>query len=187
MKKVFLRGRSMYPFLKEGDILWVKRGSLREIKRGSIIVYRRDGRSIAHRVIKILYGSKGRIFITKGDNSSIPDDPVYPWEVVGRVVMRLRKGTFIHITREREFISMILSGIIFRIKGLLSPILTFGITLLSPFLHFRMMSLHNNERFIAVVNGRVIGSVEKGGIWIHPFFKKTKTMKMLTEAIRRKR
>lgn len=187
MKKVFLRGRSMHPFLREGDILWIREGSLKEIKRGSIVVYKRDGRSIVHRVIKILYGSKEPIFITKGDNSSIPDDPVYPHQIVGRVVMRLRKGTFTPITRRREFISMILSKIYLRIRGLLSPVLSLYITLLSPFLHFRIISLHHNERFLAVVNGKVIGSLEGSDIWVHPLFRKTKAMKMLTETIRRKR
>ncbi len=51
----------MYPFLISGDIITSEK---REPRIGDIIIFKRDGANIVHRVINIINGS----FITKGDN-----------------------------------------------------------------------------------------------------------------------
>lgn len=111
----------MHPFLREGDILWVERVPLEEIRRGNVIMYKRGRgeRDVVHRVFRILHISSERLFITKGDNAFTPDEPIHPDQVMGKVVMRLRKGTFTPITRRREFISFVIASLYLKIKKII--------------------------------------------------------------------
>jgi signal peptidase I len=77
-------GRSMSPFIKNGSILTVD--PKRKISIGDVILWRKDGGMIAHRVIRKRKSGKGFIFVTKGDNLIFPDEPVYMFELLGKVV-----------------------------------------------------------------------------------------------------
>lgn len=125
----------MYPFLREGDILWVERVPLEEIRRGNVIMYKRDRgeRSVVHRVVRILQILPGRLsLITKGDNVFTPDEPISSDLVMGKVMMRLRKGSFTSITRRREFTSFVLAFLYLKIRRIVSSLKTFGRTLHFP-------------------------------------------------------
>jgi hypothetical protein len=61
------------------------------VRRGDVIVFWRDGRLIAHRVLRVCRGDAtpryvGPAFITKGDGVSHLDPPLSVDEVVGRVL-----------------------------------------------------------------------------------------------------
>ncbi len=58
---IIYRGSSMYPFLKSGDRITLIN---RFPKIGDIIVFRKDGVNLIHRVIRVT----GNSFVTKGDN-----------------------------------------------------------------------------------------------------------------------
>lgn len=78
-----VEGTSMEPTLQSGDLVVVmKRVSLDDIAVGDIIVYRRGGALIIHRVIRVEDGA----LITKGDNNWLPDPPVRFQAVVGKVL-----------------------------------------------------------------------------------------------------
>lgn len=68
-------GYSMYPALKPGDILIVKKvdGKRENIKRGDIICFPEEERYTAHRIIEIKEGEKNLTITTKGDNLVNPD------------------------------------------------------------------------------------------------------------------
>jgi signal peptidase len=70
-----VKGRSMLPLLREGDIVFIIRCKPDEIKVGDIIVYKSkiEGKLIIHRVINILYSNGEYYYITKGDNNAIMD------------------------------------------------------------------------------------------------------------------
>lgn len=79
---------SMSPLIMPGDVVLVNKAAVDTIKEGDIIQFREDEFRINHRVIKVAKDETGReFFVTKGDANQSPDvDPVYPEQVVGRVI-----------------------------------------------------------------------------------------------------
>ena len=73
---------SMWPILKEGDLVFIQGVSRSELKVGDIIVYRNaDGAGFTiHRITKL----KEDTLITKGDANFMDDSPVKYENVVGR-------------------------------------------------------------------------------------------------------
>jgi len=74
---------SMAPTFKKGDIIgWIETDNL---KVGDIVVYSKDGKLIAHRLIEI-ENNKGRLkFRTKGDANGGPDR-YWVDNIIGKVV-----------------------------------------------------------------------------------------------------
>lgn len=78
-----VEGTSMEPTLQSGDlVVVVKKVSFGDIAVGDIIVYRRGGTLIIHRVIRV----EDDALIAKGDNNWLPDPPVRFQAVVGKVL-----------------------------------------------------------------------------------------------------
>lgn len=84
-------GRSMEPFIRSGDKIFVSRVTKPAIRRGDVLVYvhPQDGKVIAHRVIRI----DGNHFLCKGDNVHLHDDGWIDFQdVLGRVRRVERNG-----------------------------------------------------------------------------------------------
>lgn len=90
---------SMSPYLEVGDVAIVKRISPAEVNVGDVIQFQEEKVRITHRVIEIKETRKGeRYFITKGDANASPDaEPVYPEQVIGRVIYVLPGAGWITI------------------------------------------------------------------------------------------
>jgi len=74
---------SMWPALKQGDLILIKGvSSKEEIQIGDIIVYRNPKGFTIHRVIKL----NENTLITKGDANNVEDAPVKYEEVIGKTV-----------------------------------------------------------------------------------------------------
>lgn len=85
-------GGSMYPFIKDGDIIEVKPIGTSAIRLGDVIFYRSArGRLLAHRVIKVGAQRGQVVFVTKGDSTSKSDPLVHPEQVLGWVVV-IKRG-----------------------------------------------------------------------------------------------
>ncbi len=81
-------GNSMYPFIKNGDVIIVEARNGRSVGIGDIIFYRRpDGSLTAHRLVKINSRKDGKVLITKGDAMKNIDPPVNDTQVMGRVIL----------------------------------------------------------------------------------------------------
>jgi len=81
-------GHSMYPFIKNGDIIIVEARNGRSVEIGDIIFYRRPGGSpTAHRLVKINGRKDSKVLITKGDAMKNIDPPVNDTQVMGRVIL----------------------------------------------------------------------------------------------------
>jgi len=78
----------MLPAIRPGDVLTVKRHRSDELEPGQVILYSRNGRLTAHRIIKLPLG----FVLTQGDSLPTLDPPVNTQEVVGRVVSIQRNG-----------------------------------------------------------------------------------------------
>jgi signal peptidase I len=80
------KGRSMWPWIREGDILIIEKTPYQKIKPGDVVVYKEKNGEIwiAHRVLKI----SDNFLITRGDaclnlrvNEVVPSD-----KVIGKVI-----------------------------------------------------------------------------------------------------
>lgn len=85
-----ITGSSMLPLIWDGDHVLVAHGPA-GVRRGDVIVFRCEGRLVAHRVLCIYGDDTGITFVTKGDNALHLDPPVNADEMVGRV-LSVRRG-----------------------------------------------------------------------------------------------
>lgn len=82
-------GSSMFPAIRAGDTLLVRRCGLDEARVGDVVLFARDRRLFAHRVVSRSAGS----LITQGDAVPAADPCVNASELLGKVHSVLRKGT----------------------------------------------------------------------------------------------
>lgn len=95
-----VKGYSMFPILREGDIVFAYKPGPNEIHVGDIIIYRGlSGELIIHRVIKVIINENKYYYVTKGDNNQFPDYPEFqgpgiPYERVEGVVLEVDGSVF---------------------------------------------------------------------------------------------
>jgi signal peptidase I len=81
-------GRSMYPFIKHGDIISIEQRNGSTVSKGDVIFYRKqDGSTAAHRLVKVSGRKDKTVLLTKGDALKYTDPPVSPAQVMGRVIL----------------------------------------------------------------------------------------------------
>jgi signal peptidase I len=78
-------GTSMLPSILPGDLISVQRAGLSGISSGEIVLYSREGRLFAHRVVGHAGSREDPRLITRGDRLSHNDPPVSSSELLGRV------------------------------------------------------------------------------------------------------
>jgi signal peptidase I len=98
--KIRLGGRSMYPFLRNGDIGLVKKICISNLKIGDVIVFKTSEKLIAHRLLKIIYRNKKLSLITKGDSLLKKDCPISEENYIGKIVSFDRKNKTVDIETE---------------------------------------------------------------------------------------
>ena len=76
-----ITSQSMWPVLKRGDLVFVKRAGRAEIKKGAIIVYKRGSSFIIHRVVD----AAADVVTTKGDANMEADPAIAFSDVIGVV------------------------------------------------------------------------------------------------------
>ena len=98
-----IHGYSMYPLLREGDLVFAYKAPPDAIKVGDIIIYEGiDKRLIIHRVIEVKVINGKYYYVTKGDNNDIPDILQFtgpnragvPYDRVKGVVFSIDKTVF---------------------------------------------------------------------------------------------
>lgn len=83
---------SMWPVLKQGDIVFIKGvGAKTEVKIGDIVVYKNERGFTIHRVIQM----DENTLTTKGDANNVEDAPIAYSELIGKTVNL--KGKLIRI------------------------------------------------------------------------------------------
>lgn len=80
-------GSSMLPALQPEDVLHIRHCSCDDAGPGDIILYMRERRLFAHRVVS----RSGAQLVTQGDALAQPDLPVTAAEVLGKIVRVLRR------------------------------------------------------------------------------------------------
>lgn len=92
-------GASMFPWIRSGDLVFVRKFAFEQASPGDVVVIERGDRLFAHRVIRretkgSCGGACSRLagaLITKGDALDRADAPVTPAEFLGRVI-RVHRG-----------------------------------------------------------------------------------------------
>jgi hypothetical protein len=83
-------GASMLPVVWPGDILSVRNHDTAEALPGDIVLFAREGRLVAHRVVERTLCQDRIQWVTRGDSVSDNDAPVSSHELLGRVTAIVR-------------------------------------------------------------------------------------------------
>jgi signal peptidase I len=87
-------GTSMVPFLFPGDLIWIQKADLNGISTGEIVLFSREGRLIAHRVVAHAGSAEQTLLVTRGDRLNHDDHPVSSSEFLGRVTIAMERRNF---------------------------------------------------------------------------------------------
>jgi signal peptidase I len=94
-------GKSMFPWIRERDVVFLRRASIDAIACGDVIVFEKNGLLCMHRVL-VVNGNPGDAnanvaLITKGDATADADAPVSSEEFRGKVEFIYRRNREIRI------------------------------------------------------------------------------------------
>lgn len=96
------QGSSMLPSIFPGDTLLVLRQPTANVQPGHVVLFSRDGRFCAHRVIRAIEVDAQPFVITCGDALNQEDLPVAEHELFGRVTAVLRFGKRIELEQTKS-------------------------------------------------------------------------------------
>jgi len=126
-------GLSMHPTIKEGQTITVAPISPLDIKRGDILLYILGRKIIAHRVVSIEKKKSdssnqpskfcSRLFLLRGDASTICDEPVEAQQILGKVVFVERDGRSINLCSRKAKIFRLAYKSASHLKRLISRLL----------------------------------------------------------------
>jgi signal peptidase I len=85
-------GTSMYPTIRDGEVITIAAVSPDEVVRGDVLLCRHDKRVLAHRVVHVITRGPERVFRLRGDAKADCDAPVGADAVVGKVISVCRNG-----------------------------------------------------------------------------------------------
>jgi signal peptidase I len=84
-------GASMLPAIWPGDVVQVRRSETVSPRAGQIVLARRQGGLVVHRIARI----EGDWLVTRGDANADEDSPVAKSDVLGEVVSMMRHGRLV--------------------------------------------------------------------------------------------
>ena len=87
-------GGSMQPAIHPRDILVVAGCQIDDLRPRDVVLFARDGRLVAHRLIDVGIRAGRRVLVTRGDALWSADAPVDAGDLLGRVVAVGRRGVF---------------------------------------------------------------------------------------------
>ena len=86
-----VRGSSMLPWVKPGDVAIIRRGGIDDVRCGDVVLFKLESRLFVHRLIEKRGTLREARFLAKGDAHPGPDGIVDRDLVLGRVV-RIYRG-----------------------------------------------------------------------------------------------
>ena len=88
-------GNSMFPTIKNGEMILIKEIMPYELKRGNIVVFKKDRNTICHRIVKI--DKKKERFYLRGDFTLRGKEEIKNDEIIGKVVAIQLKNKIYHL------------------------------------------------------------------------------------------
>lgn len=98
-----VNGWSMLPSVWPGDTLVVERANSSAVSKGDIVLFGRNQRLFAHRVVAKRSHEGDLRVVTRGDAMPTPDLPVSEDELLGKVSLIVRDGRCIEPSRSLGF------------------------------------------------------------------------------------
>jgi signal peptidase I len=96
-------GWSMLPAVWPGDTLVIERVESGAVSEGDIILFERDRRLFAHRVVTKSSPAGDTKILTRGDAMPQPDPPLSERDMLGKVTSVVRNGKCIEPSRTPRF------------------------------------------------------------------------------------
>jgi signal peptidase I len=88
----------MYPWIRSGDQVFVRRWDIDRISPGDVVLFERDQEFFVHRVLRRTRAANGEsLLVTKGDALDSQDQAVSSSEFLGRATRIHRKNRHIDI------------------------------------------------------------------------------------------
>jgi ATP-binding cassette subfamily B protein len=151
-----MKGYSMYPTLKAGDIGMLDKCSPEELKIGDIVVFKAHDKLIAHRLIEVFHKDEVRMFMTKGDKNCYKDAPFTDEMLMGKITSFQRGNRTIKTDSRRMKFQRFLS---LRVPNLTIPFYNVFLRLNNRFVSLKSgtHSLKQNLSVIIPSSGKEIG------------------------------
>jgi len=115
-------GGSMTPWIRSGDLVFIKRFDFERVSTGDVILFERDDRFFVHRIIGRAHNLSARKgvaqLVTKGDALDGVDAPVSAAEFLGRAT-RIHRG---HRHIDLESFTQVLFGRALALFSRMSPL-----------------------------------------------------------------
>ena len=99
MQWCIVQGDSMYPMIKDKDLILMENKDKRRLRKGRVVIFKDEkGKLIVHRIIK---KKDGTIYL-RGDGFDYPVDMIKEEDVLGLAVGIFRNGRYFPIKRSKE-------------------------------------------------------------------------------------
>lgn len=119
-------GYSMWPFLKQGEKLMVKKIPVENLKRGDLVLYRAGDRLVCHRLMKKAENKEEVLFYVRGDNSLSPPECIAKDRYVGKAVAVVKNDKIFSLeTKMRGHIGGIIVAV--------APLVSAGNSMFRPY------------------------------------------------------
>ena len=105
-------GLSMIPSVWPGDLLLIRRQEISQIFPGDIVLFARDGRFIAHRVMVRTDDHETTRLITRGDALPAEDPAMTAAELLGKVPLFFAPGSGSNLERGRSLGARLMAGLV---------------------------------------------------------------------------
>lgn len=104
MKLLRVKGNSMYPVIRDDDLVLVRETEPELLRRGNIIVYYHDerGEYLIHRLVR--KGDDGILYL-RGDGYNLSVELTMTSSVIGKAVGFVRQNRFNPLSRPKELLS----------------------------------------------------------------------------------
>lgn len=109
-------GWSMYPIIRDGDIVEVAPVRASQLRRGDVLLCRIGDAAIAHRLVGFNNGTGHTALVLRGDAAFAKDAPVPFTSVIGRVTDVRRDGNERGLATHRARITGLLVSRLWRVK-----------------------------------------------------------------------
>ena len=138
--KLKVGGYSMFPFLKNGDIITLQKCKASDLKTGDVVGFKTGNKWIAHRLIKKSKVNNKLFLLTKGDTCR-HKDPLFTEEnYIGKVVSFSRKSKEFNLNNSfLKFVGILIA----RLSIALTPLLITNLWIVNKFKSIKENSTNN--------------------------------------------
>jgi len=113
-------GFSMWPFLKAGEKLLIRKTPTENLKVGDVIIYRADDQLVCHRLIKKIKQRERYLLYIRGDSSVSWPEPITEEMFLGKAISIIKNGKIVALNQMK-------GQLINRLIVLVAPSVSWGI------------------------------------------------------------